>query len=1010
MGKSSSTFSKSDFDSYRNTYVGFIFQEYNILSEFSIEDNLSLALELQGKKKDKEKVDYLLKQVDLDGFAKRKPNTLSGGQKQRIAIARALIKDPKIIMADEPTGALDSKTGKQVFDTLKKLSKDHLVIVVSHDREFSEIYGDRIIELKDGKILSDETKEKIDAKVINENIEIVGNNTLSIKNSKNLRNKDIKEIINFINENEGQIIISKDNEDINSFKKANRIDESNKTEKFLATKDESIKTKEYNENDAKLIKSKMPMSKAAKMGISSLKVKPFRLILTVLLTVTSFILFGVASSLMNFDKAKVLNNSFNTSEYDEICLDKKYEIQKKYYYNDKLSSSYTTNDRTYFTQEEINYFNQKYGNNVLPIYYLGNSEISLKNTSAKSTTPATLTTYTIKGFAYANENSKYRNLLYGTYPTLTYDIAISEYYAKLLLANNITDPETNETIKIDSPADLINKEIYFRDFENPFTIKAIFKGSVFPSSFANYDNKVTVDGWDTQTRYKFTNYLNDSYDKVILVSDKFYSNFKVTPYISESDTKKDYIECNYYQIEANDRNIYNSGYKLLSDKNNEIIYLDEEATSDYIIVGFNNLATLISSDKLSLDDDFWTDDIKEKLTEYAYKHWLASRQEYLKALYKAHTAEENEYFKNTYEAYYYLDAKLSFLLFDSTKNQAQIEQLQESETYKEFINRSDNSKYNDFLNHASFDNNDALYFDEQELYNFYSGAIYSNYFSIHSIRSLNNKDVIDSNEKEFITSIINYFIKKIDLNLNVNIKIYNDTTLTINRKIAGYYIDNTNNYNDYYIYINESDAQYFKKTSYETSETNYKLEDSSSYYLNVYLPIKQNSNVFAELNNVKDNGSFYNTNNSLYSSINSIVEMVNVLKQVFFYVGLVLAIFAAVLLFNFISVSISSKTHEIGVLRAVGARGNDVFKIFFSESLFIALLAFFLALIGAFSIVLYLNSYIAQELGLALKLLTFGPLSVSLMLGIAVLVAIIATFIPVYLISRKKPVESLRSL
>ena len=121
MGKSSSTFSKSDFDSYRNTYVGFIFQEYNILSEFSIEDNLSLALELQGKKKDKEKVDYLLKQVDLDGFAKRKPNTLSGGQKQRIAIARALIKDPKIIMADEPTGALDSKTGKQVFDTLKKL-------------------------------------------------------------------------------------------------------------------------------------------------------------------------------------------------------------------------------------------------------------------------------------------------------------------------------------------------------------------------------------------------------------------------------------------------------------------------------------------------------------------------------------------------------------------------------------------------------------------------------------------------------------------------------------------------------------------------------------------------------------------------------------------------------------------------------------------------------------------------------------------------------------------------
>ena len=181
MGRSSSTFSGSDFDSYRNTFIGFIFQEYNILNEFNIEENLSLALELQGKKANKEKVKELLEAVDLVGFEKRKPNTMSGGQKQRVAIARALIKEPKIIMADEPTGALDSKTGKQVFDTLKKLSETHLVIVVSHDREFAEIYGDRIIELKDGQVLSDETKTHIEAKALNENIAIIGDNTLSIK-------------------------------------------------------------------------------------------------------------------------------------------------------------------------------------------------------------------------------------------------------------------------------------------------------------------------------------------------------------------------------------------------------------------------------------------------------------------------------------------------------------------------------------------------------------------------------------------------------------------------------------------------------------------------------------------------------------------------------------------------------------------------------------------------------------------------------------------------------------
>ena len=111
-----------------------------------------MAIELQGKKATDEEINRILKQVDLEGFGDRKPNELSGGQKQRVAIARALVKQPEIIMADEPTGALDSNTGRQVFETLKNLSKDKLVIVVSHDREFAEQFGDRIIELADGNV------------------------------------------------------------------------------------------------------------------------------------------------------------------------------------------------------------------------------------------------------------------------------------------------------------------------------------------------------------------------------------------------------------------------------------------------------------------------------------------------------------------------------------------------------------------------------------------------------------------------------------------------------------------------------------------------------------------------------------------------------------------------------------------------------------------------------------------------------------------------------------------
>lgn len=158
-GKSSKDFSQADYDSYRNTYVGFIFQEFNLMDEYTIEKNIALALQLQQKEPQHDEIEMLLEKLGLGGYAGRYPNELSGGQKQRVAIARALVKSPEILMADEPTGALDSSTGKEIFDTLKELSKEKLVIVVSHDRESAQTYADRIIEFKDGEIDSDNAPE-----------------------------------------------------------------------------------------------------------------------------------------------------------------------------------------------------------------------------------------------------------------------------------------------------------------------------------------------------------------------------------------------------------------------------------------------------------------------------------------------------------------------------------------------------------------------------------------------------------------------------------------------------------------------------------------------------------------------------------------------------------------------------------------------------------------------------------------------------------------------------------
>lgn len=146
------------FDNYRNTRAGFIFQEYNLLDEMNIEDNISLALRMQGERASADRVNAVLSKLELTGYNKRLVDELSGGQKQRVAIARALIKDPSVILADEPTGALDSETGKQILAILKDISKEKLVVVVSHDREYAEQYADRIIEISDGKIISDATK------------------------------------------------------------------------------------------------------------------------------------------------------------------------------------------------------------------------------------------------------------------------------------------------------------------------------------------------------------------------------------------------------------------------------------------------------------------------------------------------------------------------------------------------------------------------------------------------------------------------------------------------------------------------------------------------------------------------------------------------------------------------------------------------------------------------------------------------------------------------------------
>lgn len=159
LGCNINEFVSCELDAYRNYFLGFIFQEYNLLDNLTVLENIQMACELQSKPVDKGKMQQTLKQVELDGLENCYPNQLSGGQKQRVSIARALIKNPKMILADEPTGNLDEKTGQKIFECLKQISKDNLVVVVSHNTQSAYKYADHIIEFSDGKITKDLTKK-----------------------------------------------------------------------------------------------------------------------------------------------------------------------------------------------------------------------------------------------------------------------------------------------------------------------------------------------------------------------------------------------------------------------------------------------------------------------------------------------------------------------------------------------------------------------------------------------------------------------------------------------------------------------------------------------------------------------------------------------------------------------------------------------------------------------------------------------------------------------------------
>ena len=605
-GKKFSEFSPADYDSYRNTLVGFVFQEYNLLNEYSVEKNINIANELQGKKEDQSQIKELLEIVEIGGYEQRKPNQLSGGQKQRVAIARALVKNPKIVLADEPTGALDSVTGVQVMELLKKLSKDKLIIIVSHENDFAEKYADRIIRIVDGQVVEDVTLNDVEIK---ENV-FEAEEEIIVKSGTRLNEKETESLLDAL----------ENNRKINVTQKITV----RKKQKTAVIEDYLSKGEPIS-----FIKSKMKFKSVASLGAKSLVVKPIRLIITILLSVIAFAIFGVFDSVASYNGERALTNLLRTADYSAVSVVAKYNDDNYYNADFKLTQSYidSLNAKTGYsfrgvydffdTEKIVSYKRSNYNKevNLDELYVNATSVAGREYYLRKVSGMVEFKDSEVVNKVVAPNEYDYK-IVYGEYPTLnqTYGesqgVGISNYLADSIMywldkkETKIFGDKHIQTIE-----DLIGAKLVLENSDLLFEISAIIDCGKIPDK---YSKLKTATGNPANLIQDYTTYLNASCNLLLFMPDGYFnaqreSANRVTSYVANykgidykaqlfengvkrSENKMDYFYYNVNEFDGSNTILFKD---LAEDKETGIT---PQLASNEILVNAHNLETMLDND------------------------------------------------------------------------------------------------------------------------------------------------------------------------------------------------------------------------------------------------------------------------------------------------------------------------------------------------------------------------------------------------------------------------------
>lgn len=600
-------------DYYRNSLIGFVFQELNLLDEYSVKENIKIALDVNSIENE-DLINEIIGRLDITEIKDNNIKDISSGQKQRVAIARSLVKGSKIILCDEPTGALDTKTSKEVMELLKEISKERLIIIITHDKELAKLYGDRIIELKDGKIIKDIEKGSLKDK----NIKSLSKNLIEIKKI----DEEVVDKINEIRKSYNQKVY------ISSENKERKVKSLFKEANFIETKEENgfkvvepLKDKMKKEE---IKKSKISLKRLISLAFNNLFNKKKILILTSILMVLSLLLYGVSEGLANYNKVDSYEETINKDDMKNINI-----IEIK---------SGDTYERVY--GGNLLYLREKYPSINIAQEYLLPLKVDLNKTYNGTKK------YVLTGVSEINDVTKQGyNIISGKSFLSNYnEIIISEYFANALLEGeyfsnvNGVDSIINKNITLNSKEYIIVGVIeskYISSLNNEERLDSyldirdnlIFVKEGFVNNYINklnfIDSSLDIFLKEGNISYNkedlsIANIVFDDYSSNSSLSYTFFEDDKYTLHENEILVSESYLENNDMCSEGCNASSFFDNELVLT-YNSNIIY----AYSDYTVVGTYSFETSSNS----IDNNLYSNSIivssslKEKILENIYYNY-----------------------------------------------------------------------------------------------------------------------------------------------------------------------------------------------------------------------------------------------------------------------------------------------------------------------------------------------------------------------------------------------------